>query len=342
MVKAVPLISVVMPVRDAASTLDEALQSLERQSFESFEIVVVDDGSTDGSDRIVREHERRDARVRSIRIEASGIVTALNTGIASARGRFVARHDADDISEPDRLRRQHAWFVERPSTTVVSCRVETFPRDSSRHGMLLYEEWINGLETHDAIVREMFVESPIPHPTAMLRREDLVAVEGYRDTGWPEDYDLWLRLFERGARFAKVPETLVRWRDAPDRLSRRSPVYARDAFLRAKAHFLPKTWLAAGTRDVRIWGAGPVGRRMARFLEAEGVAVRGFLDIDPAKVGRTRRGVLVESPETLGPPTDGAAPRILVAVAARGAREKIRAELVALGYVEAVDFLCVA
>lgn len=342
MVSATPEISVVLPVRDGAATLAESLDSLLAQSFEDFEIVVVDDGSRDGTDRIVREFADQDGRVRSIRLERSGIVAALNAGVASACGTFVARHDADDLACAERLERQRAWFDRHASTTVVSCRVETFPRDESRRGMLLYEEWINGLESHDAIVREMFVESPIPHPTAMMRRADLVAIGGYRDLGWPEDYDLWLRLYERGARFAKVPETLLRWRDAPERLSRRSPTYRRDAFLRAKAHFLPRTWLAEATDDVRIWGAGPVGRRMARFLESEGVVIRAFIDIDPAKIGRVRRGAPVVSPDSLRTARASRTSRVLVAVAARGAREKIRAELVELGYVETVDFLCVA
>jgi hypothetical protein len=200
-------------------------------------------------------------------------------------------------------------------------------------GYRVYERWLNGLVTHDDIMRERFVESPLAHPSVMFRRPAILALGGYRDRGWPEDYDLWLRAAERGLRFAKVDRVLLAWRDAGKRLSRTDPRYARDAFLRCKAHHLARGPLA-GRGEVVIWGAGPTGRRLSRLLADESVTTTGFVDISPRLVGRTRRGAPVKAPADLGAP---AGRLLVVAVAARGARELIRHELRERGWNEGVD-----
>jgi hypothetical protein len=205
--------------------------------------------------------------------------------------------------------------------------------------MIRYEQWVNRLVRHEQMEREFFIESPIPHPSAMIRRELLERLGGYRDRGWPEDYDLWFRCLECGARFEKVERPLLRWRDRPDRLSRVDARYSADSFLRLKAHFLARRLRASAPRGVLVWGAGPIGRRLSRHLANEGVSIEGFVDIDPRKIGRTRRGVSVFSPEVLEE-TRGI--RVLAAVGAPGGRERIRAHLDGLGYDEGTDYLCVA
>ena len=332
-----PAISVVLPVRDAQDTVAEAIESLIAQTFDDHEILVVDDGSSDDTPSIVGDLGAREDRIRLVESPRPGIVPALNEGLRVARGSLIARHDADDVALPERFERQRDWLGEHPDVALVGCLVETFPRDG-REGMLRYESWINGLVEHDDLAREFFVESPVAHPSVLMRREALEGVGGYRDHGWPEDYDLWLRLLAAGARFGKVPEVLLRWRDEPTRLSRTSEVYARDQFLRAKARYLGPVWLRERDR-VLLWGAGPTGRRFARFLREEGIEVAGFVDIDPRKVGRERQGVPVRAPDSLDLASD---PPLLIAVGARDAREEIRAHLVPLGYVEGTHFLCVA
>jgi len=332
-----PEISVLLPVRDAAATLDDALGSLVAQTFGDLEILAVDDRSSDGSGEKLRAWSREDPRVIALDSPGRGIVGALNHALAHARGRIVARHDADDVALPERLAAQRDLLVRLGGGHVVSCLVETFPQEGLGEGMRRYERWVNGLVRHEDIRRELFVESPVPHPTAVLFARDLRRLGGYRDPGWPEDYDLWLRACAWGFRFEKVPATLLRWRDGRMRHSRVSPVYARDRFLAAKAHHLPALWLD-GRREVRIWGAGAVGGRLARLLAGEGVRVCEFVDVDPRRIGRTRRGVRVIPPDRLereGPP-------LLVAVGSRGARESIRAHLDAHAWEEGGSYLVVA
>ena len=212
-----PRVSILLPVFNAAATLAETLQSIQAQSCEDFEVVAIDDGSEDESGDILLEWSRCDPRFRVLLADHQGIVEAPNQGLALCRGAYVARMDADDRMHPERLEKQLAWLEGDLGLSVVSCLVEIFPREETGEGMLVYEAWLNGLVDSAAIEREFFVESPIANPSAMMRREELVALGGYQDRGWPEDYDLWLRYRAAGRRFAKVPEVLHYWREHPRR-----------------------------------------------------------------------------------------------------------------------------
>jgi hypothetical protein len=174
----------------------------------------------------------------------------------------------------------------------------------------------------------------------MFRRALAERHGGYRDGDFPEDYELLLRWAAAGVRMATVPRVLLTWFDSPGRLSRTDPRYAVEAFYRLKAEYLARE--LAGRRPARpvlVWGAGRPTRKRAAHLETHGVAIAGYVDIDPAKTGRRVAGRPVLAPDALPPP--GAA-IVLGYVGTRGARELIRARLAARGYVEGDDFLMCA
>ncbi len=329
-----------LPVRDAERWLGSCLRSLGRQTLREFEVVAVDDGSRDGSLPMLEGWAARDPRMRVLSTPPRGLVAALNEGLAACRAPLVARMDADDAAHPFRLEAQLRLFEEYPAADVVSCGVRFVPVHAVGEGLRRYQDWLNGLRDHEAVLLERFVESPVAHPAVMVRRRVLERAGGWRDPGWPEDYDLWLRLAELGAVFATVPRVLHFWRDHAGRLTRRDPRYSREAFTRARAHFLARGPLRGVGRTL-VWGAGPTGRRLARALEREGVRPAAFVDIDPRLRGRVRRGVPVLAPEELpGWLVPGTV--VLAAVAARGARELIRARLTALGLAEGREFWCCA
>jgi hypothetical protein len=333
---------VLLPVRDAAPTLAAALDSVRASLGVPFEIVCVDDGSRDGSGALLDAAARADSRVRVLHTPPRGIVAALSAGLAAARAPLIARMDADDEMHPERLAEQCALLDARPDVALVGCGVEPFRDDGLADGWRLYAEWVNGLVSSEAIEREAFVECPVPHPTWTFRRAVVDALGGYRERPWPEDLDLLYRLLASGARAAKVPRVLHRWRDRPGRLSRRDPRYSREAFARAKAHFLPRLHPMPAAV---VWGAGKTGRRFAKLLAAERVATRAFLDIHPARIGGRWRGIPILSPAELparAPAWREEGLRVLGAVASRGARGEIRAGLEGAGLREGTDFLLVA
>ncbi|MDX1503906.1 MAG: glycosyltransferase [Thermoanaerobaculia bacterium] len=337
-----PRVSVLLPVHDAREHLDDAIESIERQSFADFEVVAVDDGSTDGSADLLDAWSRRDDRVRWISSHRRGLVGALNLALAAARAPLVARMDADDRCDARRLELQVALLDRKREVTVASCLIRHFPDSQVAEGFRHYERWLNSLVTHEEIWRDRFIESPVPHPSVMARRAALLAVGGYRDVGWPEDYDLWLRLAARGARFEKVPETLLLWRDHAGRLTRTDPRYAVERFLACKAHHLTQGPLL-GADGVLLWGAGQTGRRLSKHLARRGAPLAAFLDIDERKIGRTLRGLPIHPVDDL--PRLLSAPgrtTVLAAVSSRGARELIRQRLDGLGLVETRDYWCAA
>ncbi len=338
----VPLVSVLMPLYNAAETLDEALESTLAQSLEDFEIVAVDDGSEDRSADILRVWSRRDARVRPFFAEHAGVVAAPNRGLQHCRGEFVARMDADDRMHRDRLKKQVELFEADAELSVASCLVETFAEGQVGEGMRIYEEWLNGLVEQRDIIREIFIESPIANPTAMLRRTELLEMDGYQERGWPEDYDLWLRYYLAGKRFAKVPEVLFYWREHARRATHTDSRYSVENFLRTKAHYLIEGPLRQ--RDgLIVWGAGKTGRRLTKHLQRGGAQPDVFVDITPKKIGGTLRGAPVVGPdEVMAWWHRFANPVLLAAVASRGARELIRAQLGAWNLEEGVDYWCVA
>lgn len=337
-----PTVSVLMPCYNAAGTLEEALESLAAQSLANFEVIVVDDGSEDGSPEILRKWAKKDPRFDWIPRPHAGIVPTLNAGLEACRAPLVARMDADDRAHPERLARQVELLQADTDLTLASCLVAGFPAGQVREGFRVYLRWLNSLVTNCQIRREIFVESPLPHPSVMFRRDRVLQAGGYQDRGWPEDYDLWLRLYTAGARFAKVPEVLLEWREHPRRLTRVDSRYSLENFLRAKAHYLALGPLA-GRDAVIVWGAGMMGRRLSKHLVRQNAPLVAFIDVDPGKIGRTRRGRPILPPEALPEWCSRfQQPVVLAAVGARGARRLIRRRLNDFGLQEGRDWWGVA
>ncbi len=331
-----------MPCYNAAGTVGEALTSLERQSFSDFEVITVNDGSIDNTLQVLLDCSRRDHRFHVLSLPHAGIINALNAGLAACRAPLIARMDADDRSHPERLSRQTSFLDHHPEISVVGCLVSGYPSQEVQEGFRIYIEWLNSLTSNAEIRRDIFVESPLAHPSVTFRRECVEQAGGYQERGWPEDYDLWLRLYLAGAQFAKVPEVLLEWREDPQRLTRRDSRYSVENFLRAKAYYLARGPLAE--RDaVIIWGAGMMGRLLSKHLLQYKVPLVAFADIDPRKIGSTRRGLPILSPkELLSCLERHANPVILAAVGTRGARPIVRARFASMGLREEQDWWCVA
>ena len=335
--RSTPLVSVLLPFFNAERTLPMALSSVRRQTLRRLELVAVDDGSTDGGAALVERVARRDPRVRLLRRPHEGLVSALEHGRRHCRGELVARMDADDVSLNRRLQLQRDRLLAEPALGAVGCLVRMVPRQVLTDGMLRYERWLNDLRSPKSIRRDIFVESPLCHPSVMIRRRVLDDVGGYQDRGGPEDYDLWLRLDEAGVAMAKVPRVLLLWREDPDRLSRTDPAYGRDRFFAVKLHHLIRR---LASRQAMVWGAGQEGKPWMRALARRGLLASHAVDVDPRKIGQIIHGSRVIHPDALPPPS--AELLLLVAVGAPGARAEIREHLGGVGYRELRDYVCVA
>ena len=335
-----PRVSVCLPCRNAAATLPAALDSLLGQTLSAFEIVAVDDGSTDSTGDILAAYARRDTRIRPLPLPHLGVALAWNAACAASRAPYIARMDADDLCLPRRLELQAALLDAEPSLGLVSGLVRFGGCRRTRQGYAAHVDWLNTLKTPEDIAANRFVDSPVANPSVMFRRELVDRLGGaLPNTGpqaFPEDYEQWLRWLEAGVRMGKVAEEVLVWNDPPQRLSRTHAAYSLDAFARIKAQYLWR-WLAQhNPRHPRVWvwGAGRVSRQRLAHLVKLGLVIEAFVDIDPQKIGQRVQGVPVLPREGIPPysPSDPSGPFLLTNVASRGARAEIAAWLMARGY----------
>ncbi|MFH0910134.1 MAG: glycosyltransferase [Planctomycetota bacterium] len=199
-----PLVTVVLPVYNGAKHIAFAVESILAQSFKDFELLVVDDGSTDATHDVL--YSFADERLRLIRHKTNlGLIPSLNEGIAEAQGALIARQDADDVSLPDRLTKQVAFLEDHPEVGLLG----TFYAKIDSTGEILVKQ---SLPTTDAAIRQrMTTANCFCHGSVLVRKECLEKTGPYRDMAGPtEDYDLWLRLLEV-TRGANLPEVLYHW-----------------------------------------------------------------------------------------------------------------------------------
>jgi len=202
-----PLISVILPVRNGEPYLADAVHSILNQSLADFELLAIDDGSTDGSASYLREAARRDCRVSVVSNRNKGLVEALNLGLELARGEFIARMDADDVAASIRFERQIAFLNANPSVGVVGTALTLI--DNRGHTIGVNDYPTDPAQVHAALER---MDCVVAHNSVMARRAVITSAGGYREAfRHGEDYDLWLRVIE-SHRIANLPERLMWYR----------------------------------------------------------------------------------------------------------------------------------
>jgi glycosyltransferase involved in cell wall biosynthesis len=331
-----PSVSVLLPFRNAGNSLADAIQSILRQTFTDYELLLVDNASTDDSTIIARELARQDHRIRLLREERPGIVPALNTGLAHARAACIARMDADDIAYPERLAMQYRYLQNHSEIGLLASKVD-FAGSVRAEGLRAYVDWSNQLISYAQLSMNRFVDAPLVHPSVMFRKQEADRHGGYREGDFPEDFELWLRWMEAGVGFAKIDTPLLQWQDHPQRLTRRSERYRPEAFYSTKAIYLNQ-WLRHHNPfypEVVIWGGGRKSRQRAALLEAEGSRVTAYIDI---KAQKTTTRPCIHYQEIAAPGTYF----VVSYVGNQGQREKIRDFLLSRGYQEGIHFLLAA
>lgn len=332
-----PLLTVLLPYRHEGPLLDEAVDSVRSQTGCDWELLLIDSQADAPTRAAALTHAAADARIRVLSALQPGISEALNLGIRHARGRYLARMDADDRMLPERLSRQAEYLDRNPDIGMVSCRCQLFPAGDANEGYRLFVEWQNSLLTPEAHRVNRFIESPVAHPSVMFRKTLIGKYGPYLNAGVPEDYELWLRWMDAGVQIAKLPEVLLAWRDHPSRLSRNHSDYSEAAFFRIKSEYLRRHLdkHPLGERRLIVCGGSRNIRERVEQLTAAGLPVSAYTDV-------------VERPGNPLPyipvgalPGPGSAFFVSL-IAQRGVRDEIRQLLVGLGHREERDFLMLA
>ncbi len=331
-----PAVSILLPYHNAAATIDDAVASMVEQTYTDWELLLIDNASTDDGTARAQQWAERDPRITLLHEPRIGIAHALNTALSHARGTTIARMDADDVSHPERLRQQVAYLDAHPDVGVVGTRTTFASSVHESRGMQAFVQWQNALLSPQEHYVKRFVDAPLAHPTVLFRRALVEQHGGYATGPLPEDHELWLRWMDAGVRFAKLPQELLTWNDHAGRLSRTHPHYSVDAFFSTKVQWLAR-WLkrTLNGRPVIVAGTSVLCQERVALLEAAGIAVPAYTDVK----GRGVPGRPFIPHDVL--PAAGEA-FIVSFISQRGTGDRIAAFLTGRGLVEGVDFVLAA
>jgi len=302
-----PLVSILMPVKNASEYLRDCLDSILSQTLPNWELVCVDDHSSDSSVEVLQAYARGEDRFKIFENQGIGILPALKLALDQARGTFVTRMDADDIMKPSKLELLMAKLQE---CDVSIGLVEYFRQDGVLgDGYKKYEQWLNSSSLRGNTYDEIYKECTIPSPCWMMSRKKLLALGGFEGIEYPEDYDLAFRMYANNLSVGVVPEVLHLWRDHKARTSRTDANYADNRFLDLKLNRLLELDFKDG--DLVLWGAGRKGKDIAVALNKRRIPF-AWISGNKKKIGHSIYEQLVLDERTFNFSADS---NVIVAIA---------------------------
>lgn len=262
-----PLISILLPYRNAAPWLQECLDSIAAQSLGDFEAILVNDGSVDDSRQIALAFAAADARFVAVDNPESGLVATNRFGLSLARGTFVTRMDADDLMPPHKLEWLAAPLLQRGRGFLSTGKVHFFPEEAVGLGTRYYEHWLNERCDQQDHWDWIWRECVVPSPCWMAFREDLKAIRAFEYDIYPDDYELMFRFYRAGFSVLPVQEWCHWWRQHPKRMSRGHEGFKTEAFMRLKIDMLQQCF-DLSSRKLYILGHGKKGKLLMELLPA--------------------------------------------------------------------------
>ena len=327
------MVSILIPFKNTAHFLPECLDSILQQSYSDWEIVAIDDHSTDASNKLLHSYAGRDPRIKVFKNDGTGIIPALQKAYALSKGEFITRMDSDDIMKPDRLQVMVNYLKQEGKGHLAVGQVSYFSNRGISDGYDRYEKWLNLLTSKGKNYSEIYKECVIPSPCWMLHRSDFETCDAFRPNRYPEDYDLTFRFYEKRIKVIPCNQVLHLWRDYDTRTSRTHEHYAQNYFLDIKLHYFLKLDYKA-LRPLVIWGAGFKGKSIAKKLIDLHIDFTWLCD-NPNKINKKIYGQSMHHFETLKSLQQ---PQSIITVANETAQAEIRTYLDALHQKSMTDY----
>jgi len=278
------LVSIIMPVKNTAQFLNECIDSILNQTYENWELLAVDDDSTDDSFKILTEYSEKDNRIKAFKNNESGIIDALRLAYSKSSGEFISRMDSDDIMTEDKLAVLSTNLLNAGQGNIATGLVQYFSEKELGDGFKNYENWLNSLTAKGTNFNEIYKECVIPSPCWMAYREDLEKCDAFNPNHYPEDYDLVFRFYLNGLKVIPCDKILHHWRDYATRTSRTDENYADNTFIKIKAHYF-LTLDYNQNKNLVLWGAGRKGKALAQILIKKEIKFHWICD-NPKKIGK--------------------------------------------------------
>lgn len=279
-----PLVSILIPFKNTESYLGDCLDSIVHQTYTNWELLIVDDGSTDTSYELVQNYANNESRIHLFQNDGNGIIEALRTAYKHAKGTFVTRMDSDDVMVLNKLEQMQQALVSYGDGHLALGHVRYFSEGGIGTGYKRYETWLNGLTSKGINFDEIYKECVIPSPCWMVYKTDFDRCGGFVPNTYPEDYDLAFRFYKLGLKCISSNEVLHHWRDYAIRTSRVDAHYAENSFLELKVNYFLELSLD-NEKKIALWGAGSKGKKVAQLLIEKNISFEWVCD-NPKKIGR--------------------------------------------------------
>ena len=280
-----------MPVKNAGPYLKGCLDSIVAQTNTDWELVAVNDGSSDGSETVLMEYAREHTNIKVVHSDGVGIVSALQKAYRLSSGGMIHRMDADDLMPLDKLKLM-SEVIEKGA--IVTGRVSYFCEEREvGEGFQKYTAWLNGLMEEGDFWREVYRECPVPSSAWLMYRSDFERVSGFDSELMPEDYDLAFRILKHKLKIIRLNQVVHHWRDSETRVSRNEEQYFPTAYLPLKVHYFLELHRDK-TKTVALWGAGKKGKLVAKELLERNI-VFTWITNNEKKIGKDIYGVVLKS-----------------------------------------------
>jgi len=277
-------VSIIMPVKNEESFLDECLQSIICQTFTNWELIAINDNSEDKSYKILTHYSNKDNRIKIFNNTEYGIISALQLAYSKSEGKFITRMDADDIMSKDKLQILYNSIFNTELCVAVG-KVSYFSTNKILNdGYKKYEKWLNKLTSNSNNFTEIYKECVIPSPCWMMRKTDFDKIGSFNSDIYPEDYDLAFRMYINNIKVIGNIKKIHYWRDHPNRASRNDINYSNNTFPIIKIkYFLLKDY--DKTKTLILWGAGKKGKAIAMQLINKSIVFEWVTE-NPKKIGK--------------------------------------------------------
>jgi glycosyltransferase involved in cell wall biosynthesis len=312
-------VSILMPVFNAGPYLDKCLNSILEQSFQDWELIAIDDHSTDDSLSKLCSFEKKDRRIKVFTNRGNGIIHALRFALQQSSGAYISRMDADDIMATHKIETLYQSLKAAGPGHLSTGLVAYFSDEELGEGYRHYACWLNELTLTNEHYHHIYKECVIPSPCWMIAKDDLIRVGAFEFDRYPEDYDLCFRFYQHQLKVIGNESLLHYWRDHGERASRNQEVYADNFFMPLKMEYFLRLDYDP-SRQLLIWGAGKKGKRMAQWLKSQEVPFTWICN-NSKKWRQTIYGCSLYPPEKI---LSFQQVQILVAVASPDGQEEIR------------------
>ena len=278
------LISILVPFKNTDAFIANCISSVLQQTYTNWELIMVNDASSDSSYDIVNAFAEKDARILLLQNSGNGIIDALQLAFKHSKGEFITRMDSDDLMQANKLDVLATHLLTHGKQHVAIGLVTYFSKNGISNGYKKYETWLNSLTKTGSNYSEIYKECVIPSPCWMLYRDDLIACDAFNPNRYPEDYDLAFSFYKHQYKCIPCDKVLHYWRDYSYRTSRTHEHYAQNYFLDIKLHYFLEIDYNPN-KTLVVWGAGKKGKKIAQTFIKKNIPFQWICD-NPNKIGK--------------------------------------------------------